>query len=137
MTCYVTMPPAAERSNSIPQHQPRPVRTAPRQELPTPAAVTSELPDLVMNSSFIDKLASDSDTVDPYRRPLDAVSNLQQSVEAGNPTISAHRQKQRLTPARHAIIGRLRLKYGLDGIVSKAQPYFHLIKECHPFYFHG
>ena len=136
MTCYVTMPPAAERSNSVSQHQTRPAGTAPRHELPAPAAVSSELPDLVTKSSFNDKLASDSDAAEPFGRSLNAVNNLQQSIEPGNSPISTQRS-QRLTPARHAIIGRLRLKYGLDGIVSKAQPYFHLIKECHPFYFHG
>lgn len=42
-----------------------------------------------------------------------------------------------LTPARSAAIQRLRSQYKLNDVTHRAQPYFHLLKECHPFYFHG
>jgi hypothetical protein len=42
-----------------------------------------------------------------------------------------------LTPARSAAIMRLRGQYWLNNITQRPQPHFHLLKECHPFYFHG
>ena len=67
-------------------------------------------------------------------RRLAVQTKLRNRIAAGT---SGPLSSMTLTPARSAAILRLRAQYGLDAITTQPQPYYHLLKECHPCYFHG